>query len=105
MVERVGEVKNVVSWVVQTETWKAWGRRYERHIRGLGKEPFNAAEGQLSAIPPDTPDSLFHDLNTGEDTFSFDTIVAELAPKGIKAVMEQCHAWGSVAVMQFFKKP
>ena len=61
------------------------------------------AEGMLSPVPPDTPDSMFHDLDTGEDTVPFDNIVTELAPKGIEAVMEKCHATSSIAVMQFFR--
>jgi len=103
MAERPAETESVVLEVANTETWRAWGRRYNRRIKGSGKEPFEVAEGWLSPIPPDTPDSMFHDLATGEDTVPFDNIVEELAPKGIGAVMESCHAWGSAAVMQFFR--
>lgn len=103
MAERPAETRSVIPEVANTETWQAWGRRYNRRLRGMGKEPYKTAEGNLSPIPPDTPDSMFHDLATGEDTATFDNIVAELAPKGIQAVMEQCRAWGSVAVMQFFR--
>jgi len=95
---------DITSKVKATETWKGWGRRYQRQLKGLGKEPFKAAEAHLIAIPPDTYDSLMHDLNEGIDTFPFSKIVEELSPEQIEAVLEHYSAFDNVAVMQFFKK-
>ena len=103
--ERAEQGTSILDEVSGTEAWRAWGRRYERRLVGRGEKPFRVADAQLSAIPPDTPDSLFHDLATGVDTVAFDKIVEELSPKQIEAVLESCHAFSSVAVMQFFKKP
>jgi hypothetical protein len=95
---------DVTSKVRATETWKEWGRRYQRQLKGLGKEPFKAAEAHLIAIPPDTYDSLMHDLHEGSDTLPFSKIVEELSLEQIEAILEHYSAFGNVAVMQFFKK-
>lgn len=87
-----------------TETWQKWGNRYQQELRGLGAEPFTAAEAELAAIPPDTYDSLMHDLREGTDTLPFSKIVEELSPEQIETVLEHYSAFGKVAVMQFFKK-
>jgi hypothetical protein len=101
MAEHEGDI---ISKVRATEVWKEWGRRYQRQLRGLGKEPFNVAEAHLVAIPPDTYDSLMDDLQEGTDTLPFSKIVEELSPEQIEAVLEHSSAFGNVAVMQFFKK-
>lgn len=96
---------DLISTIKATGTWKEWGRRYGQKLRGVGEEPFKAAEALLVALKPDTYDSLMADLREGTDTVPFSKIVEELSPEQIEAVLEHYSAFGNVAVIQFFPKP
>lgn len=90
--------------IKKTTGWQGWERRYEQRLKGIGEEPFKAAEAKLIAIPPDTYDSLMQDLRQGTDTIPFSKIVEELLPAQIEAVLEHYSAFSNGAVIQFFKK-
>ena len=103
--ERSEHEAGIISKIRETETWKAWGSRYHRNLKGRGEVPFKVADAKLVPVPPDTYDSLMRDLRDGTDTLPFSKIVEELSPEQIEAVWEHYSPFGAnTAVIQFFSK-
>ncbi len=86
--------------VRNTETWQAWGHRYNL-LRFQGKNVAKMAEAHWEPITPDTYDSMMRDFTEGIDTQPFSSIENELRLMDIRAILEHYSAFAGIAVMQF----